>query len=158
MTNIPAGTNVLKGKHPDAAKEIEELREKVRELEATLDAIHSGEVDAIIVAKGDAQQIYTLEGADHPYKTLVENIQEGVLTLSRGGMILYNNTRFAEMVNLPMERLPGTSLFDYICPEYCLEIENAIERNARQGFKRQDPHPPGHLVRPDSTLPDRSFR
>ena len=137
MTNIPAGTNPLKGKLPDTAKEIEELREKVRELEATLEAIHSGEVDAIIVAKGDEQQIYTLEGADHPYQVLVENIQEGVLTLSRGGMILYNNSRFAEMVKLPMNKLPGTSLFDYICPEYCREIKDAIREISDRTYRGQ---------------------
>ncbi len=111
------------------------LREKVRELEETLDAIRSGEVDAIIVAKGDEQQIYTLEGTDHPYQILVENIQEGVLTLSRTGMILYTNTRFAEMVKLPHENLPGTSLLDYICPEHCLEIDDAIREIQGRNFK-----------------------
>ena len=109
-----------------SVRENEELREKVRELEETLDAIRSGEVDAIVVAKGDGQQIYTLEGADHPYRVLVENIREGALTLSRTGMILYANTRFAEMVKQPADKVVGTSIIDYICPEYQAEMEEAL--------------------------------
>ncbi|MDD1697449.1 MAG: PAS domain-containing protein, partial [Methanoregula sp.] len=135
MTKASAGVKKPKRTPPDPGKEVEELRDKVRELEETLDAIRSGEVDAIIVAKGDAQQIYTLEGADHPYQILVENIREGVLTLSRSGMILYTNTRFAEMVKLPLEELPGTSFFDYICPEHCLEIEDAMREIQGRDFK-----------------------
>ena len=135
MTKVTAGGKNTKPRRPDPGREIEELRDKVRELEETLDAIRSGEVDAIIVAQGDAQQIYTLEGADHPYQILVENIQEGVLTLSRAGMILYTNTRFADMVKLPMEELPGTSLLDYICPEYCLVIDDALTAIQTRDFK-----------------------
>jgi len=72
MTNIPAGTNPLKGKLPDTAKEIEELREKVRELEATLEAIHSGEVDAIIVAKGEQNIFFWAELAAEAKRLLRE--------------------------------------------------------------------------------------
>ncbi|MDD1698629.1 MAG: PAS domain S-box protein, partial [Methanoregula sp.] len=135
MTKVTTGAANTKRKCPDPGKEIEELREKVRELEETLDAIRSGEVDAIIVAKGDEQQIYTLEGADHPYQILVENIQEGVLTLSSAGMILYSNTQFAEMVKLPLEELPGTSMLSYICPEHCPEVEDAIKEIQVKDFK-----------------------
>ena len=111
---------------PDLKKEVMELRERVKELEETLNAIRSGEVDAIVVSKGDAQAVYTLEGTDHPYQSLIENIQEGALTLSRTGMILYCNSRFAEMVEMPPDKIPGTSLFDYICPDYLSEIEEAM--------------------------------
>ncbi|MCX6689228.1 MAG: PAS domain S-box protein, partial [Methanoregula sp.] len=116
----------MKREDADLKKEVENLHWKVRELEETLDAIRSGEVDAIIVSKGDTRQVYTLDGADHPYQALVENIQEGALTLSRAGMILYSNTRFAEMVQLSPDKVPGTSIFDYVCPEHCTEIEEAM--------------------------------
>ena len=116
----------MKREDPDLKSEVVELREKVRELEETLDAIRSGEVDAIVVSKGDIHQVYTLEGADHPYQALIENIREGALTLSRTGMILYTNTRFADMVQVLPENVPGTSILDYICPEHQREIEGAL--------------------------------
>ena len=107
--------------------EIEELRKKNRELEETLDAIRSGEVDAIIVSKGDSRQVYTLEGIDHPYRALIENIREGALTLSRDGLILYTNTRFAEMVKQSPDMIPGKSILDFICPESLDEIRKALQ-------------------------------
>ena len=120
---------------PDLQKENEELRGKVRELEDTLDAIRSGEVDAIVVSKGDARQVYTLEGADQPYRVLVENIREGALTLSRTGMILYANTRFAEMAKVPPDKVPGTSILDYVCPEYQAAMEEALTQIPEQACR-----------------------
>lgn len=116
----------MKREDADLKKEVMELRGKVRELEETLYAIRSGEVDAIVVSKDDVQQVYTLEGADHPYQVLIENIREGALTLSRNGMILFTNTRFAEMVQLPPDKVLGTSLIDYICPNFRTEINDAV--------------------------------
>jgi len=104
----------------------EELNEKVRELEETLEAIRSGEVDAIVVANGEGRKVYTLEGADHPYRALVENIREGALTLSHTGMILYTNTRFADMVKLPADKIAGTSILDFVCPEHQADMEDAL--------------------------------
>ena len=91
-----------------------ELEARVQELRETLDAIRSGEVDAIVVAKGDASRIYTLEGPDQPYRALVESISEGALTTSPEGMILYANARFASMVGVPPGQIPGTTIHDYI--------------------------------------------
>jgi len=127
----------MKQENADLKKEIGELREKVRELEETLDAIRSGEVDAIVISKGDVQKVYTLEGADHPYQALIENIQEGALTLSRAGMILYTNTRFADMVQLSPEKVPGTFILDYICPDYRREIEDALREIVRRPCRIQ---------------------
>ena len=75
MTKNTAG-NGMKREEADLKKEVEELRGKVSELEETLDAIRTGEVDAIVVSKGDAQHVYTIDGADHPYRALVENIRD----------------------------------------------------------------------------------
>ena len=125
----------MKREDADLKKEVGELRGKVRELEETIDAIRSGEVDAIVVAKGDTRQVYTLEGTDHPYRALVENIREGALTLSRTGMILYTNTRFAEMVLLSQDKVFGTSLLDHLCPEYRTEIEGALRDVVRKASR-----------------------
>jgi PAS domain S-box-containing protein len=104
--------------------EIEDLRARnrdlgarVQELQDALEAIRSGEVDAIVVAKGGSSRIYTLEGPDSPYRALVESIREGALTLSAEGMILYANARFASMIGMPPDKIPGTSLLDHVSPE-----------------------------------------
>jgi PAS domain S-box-containing protein len=114
-----------------------ELRDKVRELEETLDAIRSGEVDAIVVTKGEGRKVFTLEGADHPYRALVENIREGALTLSHDGMILYANTRFAEMVKLPIDKVAATPLLDLVCPEYRPQMELALKEILKKACRSQ---------------------
>ena len=50
------------------------------------------------------------------YHVLIENIQEGALTISQEGMILYGNTAFAAMRGIPLEALIGTNLREHICP------------------------------------------
>lgn len=125
----------MKREDTDQKNELEALRAKVRELEETLEAIHAGEVDAIIVSKDDTRRVYTLDGADHPYRALVENIQEGALTLSHTGMILYTNTRFAEMVQLPTATVFGSSLFDHICPEHRTEVGQALHDIGRKASR-----------------------
>ena len=97
--------------------EIDALRSQVRELTETLDAITSGQVDAIVVSEGDRKKVYTLEGADYPYRILIENIKEGALTLSADGMILYANASFARMRGLPLEGIPGTYFEGHVAPK-----------------------------------------
>ncbi|HEX3002083.1 MAG TPA: PAS domain-containing protein, partial [Methanoregula sp.] len=116
------------------ADEIARLSEKVRELEETLIAIRSGEVDAIIVPDGEEQKIYTLEGQDSPYRDLVENIREGALTLSRNGTILYANTQFSAMVKLRPETVTGTSLQDHICPAYLDAVNEGLRTISREPY------------------------
>ena len=91
------------------------LREKLREAEETLDAIRKGDVDAVVVSGADnVPRIYTLETADQTYRLLVEEMQEGALTLTRGGDILYCNKRLAELVETQPERVIGGSLARFI--------------------------------------------
>jgi PAS domain S-box-containing protein len=93
------------------------LREKLREAEETLDAIRNGDVDAVVVTGADsAPRVYTLETADQTYRLLVEEMQEGALTLTRSGDILYCNRRLAELVETEPERVIGGSLTRYIAP------------------------------------------
>jgi len=84
-----------------------ELKARLAEAEETLRAIYHGEVDAVVVTAPDGDQIYTLRGAETPYRLLVETINEGALTLLADGTILFCNNRFAQMVNRPMEQITG---------------------------------------------------
>jgi len=88
----------------------EELRARLREAEETLDAIRNGDVDAVVVGGPSGQQVYTLENADRPYRVLIEQMQEGAVTLGEDGSILYCNERFARMVDAQREQLIGTEM------------------------------------------------
>ncbi len=77
-------------RHPSAARaappgELAELRARLAEAEETLRAIRTGEVDAVMVAGKEGTQVFTLEGAEHAYRVLIESMNEGALTLTADG-------------------------------------------------------------------------
>ncbi|HEX4488972.1 MAG TPA: histidine kinase [Terriglobales bacterium] len=91
-----------------------ELRARLQELEETLEAIRSGGIDALIVSGVDGDQVFTLQGAEHPYRVLVESMNEGAATLTATGDLLYANRCLAEMVGIGLEQLIGSPLRERI--------------------------------------------
>ncbi|MDB4960130.1 MAG: Chemotaxis protein methyltransferase CheR [Myxococcales bacterium] len=90
------------------------LEARLREAEETLDAIRSGDVDALVVQGPTGDQVFTLKGADHRYRQLVETMNEGALMLTQDCTIVYANARFATLVDVPLEKLIGSELQAYI--------------------------------------------
>jgi PAS domain S-box-containing protein len=93
-----------------AALSVDELRARLLEAEETLEAIRNGDVDAVVVGGPAGQQVYTLENADRPYRVLIEQMQEGAVTLSADGTILYSNQRFASITGARREALIGSPI------------------------------------------------
>lgn len=96
--------------------ENEELRLRLSETEDALSAIRSGEVDAIVVQGRVGEQVYSISSAETPYRTFIEEMDEGAITLSEKGLVIYCNQRFAEMVNEPIEKVIGTYFRRFIVP------------------------------------------
>src|ERR1700674_5005273 len=96
--------------------ENERLRGRLDEAEATLAAIRNGEVDALVVAGPQGDQIFTLSGADRSYRILVEEMHQGAVTLDGDGIALYCNRRLAEILRIPQETLLGASLHAFVTP------------------------------------------
>jgi PAS domain S-box-containing protein len=99
--------------HPS---EIARLQARLAELEELMRALQMGEADAIVIDGPRGPLVYTLKGAEHPYRVLVETMNEGALTLLADGTILYCNSKFAEMVGLSQDQLTGRSLLDLVAP------------------------------------------
>jgi len=95
----------------------EALRAKLETAEETLREILSGEADALFVEGAGGPQIFTLKGTDQAYRTLIEDMSEGALTLTVEGVILYTNRRFAEMLKMPLEKVIGASIHTWIAPD-----------------------------------------
>ncbi len=89
-------------------EELDQLRTRLEEAEAIIDAIRGGEVEALIVNGAKGGQVFTLKGADHSYRIFVEVMSEGAVSLGENGVILYCNKRFAEMLKMPLEEVIGS--------------------------------------------------
>lgn len=103
--------------------ENEELRSRLIEMEEAIRAIRNGEVDAIMVSGDKGEQVYSVSSAETPYRTFIEKMSEGAVTLTREGTILFCNQRFAEIVQSPYERVIGTSIKHFIAPKDITKID-----------------------------------
>ena len=95
---------------------LKELRNRLHAAEETLRAIRAGEVDALVVARARGDQVITLAGAELAYRILFDQMNEGAVTLTRDGTIAYCNRRFADIVRMPLGRVIGASLRQFVPP------------------------------------------
>ncbi len=117
--------------------ECEALKTRLEEAEAVLHAIRVGEIDALLVGGAEGPQVFTLEGADHPYRIMVESMSEGAATLIGDGTMAYANARLASMLHVPLERLLGRSLAEYLNPADAERFKRACAA-AREGFQFEE--------------------
>ena len=94
--------------------EIEELRTRLDEAEQTLQAIRSGEVDALVVAGPQGEQVFSLTGVESVYRVIVETMNEAALTVSPQGDILFCNRRLADLMHTPMHEVVGRKFADFV--------------------------------------------
>jgi PAS domain S-box-containing protein len=108
--------------------ENEELHSRLSETEETLMAIRNGEMDAIVVSGKKGEQVYSISSAETPYRTFVEEMSEGALTLTKDGIIIYCNKRFAKLVNKPIERVIGSAFKYFISPDDQPKFDQLLAR------------------------------
>src|SRR5690349_4215571 len=119
------------------SRRIAELEARLAEAEETLRAIHGGEVDAIVMATSAGDQVFTLQGAERPYRRLVEVMNEGAATVSSQGTVRYCNARFAAMLGRPPEEVMGSAMRDHVPPDG-LDRFDALVRRAWAGGATRD--------------------
>jgi two-component system NarL family sensor kinase len=122
---------------PAPSGKLARLRARLAEAEATLRAIRTGEVDTVMVAGKEGSQVFTLEGAEHAYRMLIECMNEGALTLTAKGMILYANRCFARMTKDPLEQVMGSSFYRFLSAEDRATLLPFLKRAGQSGSKIQ---------------------
>ena len=117
MTEILSDEMELNNKtNAELVKEIRELQLRLQEAEDTLNAIQNGEIDAIVTQGPENPAVYTLEGADYLYRGLIQEMSEGVATLTSDGTIFYSNAQLSSLIQMPLEQISGKKLKDFILP------------------------------------------
>ena len=96
--------------HAELLAENERLHLRLEESEAVVAAIQSGIIDAVVVHSAPGESVYTLEGADRPYRLLVEVMQQGVAVLNAEGVLLYCNPGLADLFQVSVEKLTGSTV------------------------------------------------
>jgi PAS domain S-box-containing protein len=114
------------------SESVEDLRARLAEAEETIEAIRHGTIDAVVVygPQGrEAPRVYALETADRTYRTFLEGMNEGAVTLSAEGEIIFANRRFCEMLQVTAQRLMGMPLTDFIA----FDERECVERLLKEG-------------------------
>jgi len=111
---LSEGSSVSSAYEGSRKETIEELRARLEQAEETVRAIHQGEVDAVVVDGPKGPQVYTLQGADHAYRVLVERMHEGTVTLDRDGLILYCNPQFAVLLGVANDSVTGSAFHKHL--------------------------------------------
>jgi len=117
--------------------DLQELTERVTASEETLRAILSGEVDGLVVKTADGDRVYTLSGADQPYRIMVEAMNEGAVTLDADGTILFSNRRFADILHRSLEQLMGSSIYQYLSSSDIPLFKRLLELSSEENNKQE---------------------
>ena len=109
-------------------QEIESLKGQLFESNSIVDAIKQGDVDALVVHHEGVPQLYSLETADYTFRLLIEKFNQGALSISRNGLILYCNDHFSKLTGIPSEKIIGTYLSEYFeTPNHFVALIEALK-------------------------------
>jgi PAS domain S-box-containing protein len=109
------------------------------EAEQTLRAIQYGTVDAFVVEEAEGHRVYTLEGSDLPYSTLVERMQQGAAMLDARGCIVYCNLSLARLLGVPRDSVIGGMLQDLL-DRADQEVFQRLQRETQVGSSEGEMH------------------
>ncbi|MEO6720490.1 MAG: ATP-binding protein [Ferruginibacter sp.] len=107
----------VKKSYDELVREMEDMRLQMEEANETIEAIRTGQVDALVVKSKNGHELYTLKSADQTYRVFIEKMTEGAVTLNKDGLIVYSNSQFGKMVGLPLSQVVGCSFVSFIEPQ-----------------------------------------
>lgn len=109
-------------RHPDLLNEAEE----------TLRAIREGEVDALVIRRAMAEEVFSLQGWDDSYRAFMEIMDHGAAALGAVGEVLYANNVFCRFLGKSLSEFQGVPLLDSL-PETARPIIADLLEAARTG-------------------------
>ncbi len=124
--------------------EIDELERRLEEAEETLRAIREGEVDALVIDGPQGEVIYTLTSADYPYRLMIDEMNEGAVSVSPDSFILYSNRNFAGILGLSETNTSGVPFGDFIVPHMREQFLEDLQRAREQSIRRE------YMLSPDN--------
>ena len=126
-----------KGRAPKRRSPARRIRDRLDEAEAVLEAIRTGQVDALVVSGPRGEQTLTIEGATHPYFVLLNAMSDGATLLEPGGAILFGNRSFGEIAATAVETLRGSMFQRLVAPAQRPGFEAFLREGASRNVVRE---------------------
>lgn len=122
---------------PPRRSAAKKIRDRLDEAEATLDAIATGRVDALVVSGPRGARTLTIEGGAHPYFGLLDAMSDGAALLAPNGEILFANRGLGDMTRTDADALRGALLEHMVIPTERGGVEAFLHEGRRQMTSRE---------------------
>jgi signal transduction histidine kinase len=113
------------------------LRARLDDAEAVLQAIRTGEVDAVVVSGPGGDRTLAIEGATHPYHVLLNAMGDGAALLDAAGTLLFGNRRLGDIARVPHARLRGSRLQQFLAPAQRAGFDTFLREGAERNCSRE---------------------
>lgn len=110
----------------------QELEARLEEAEETLRAIRDGEIDAVVVKDGLNEQVFTLEGSEHSYRTFMEAMDIGAAAFDDEGHAIYANQALCSLLERPAQDLHGRALVELLDAANQTRFRQLLQQATRQ--------------------------
>jgi PAS domain S-box-containing protein len=98
--------------------ERDELKIKLDEAAEIIEFIKGGKIDAVINDNHETAAVMVAKTADHSYRKFIESMSEGIVAVHVDGFVLYSNSSFAQLMHVPLEKVIGAKMLDFMPPEF----------------------------------------
>lgn len=132
---MSTATPIARSQDPNVV--LADLRARLQEAEDTLAAIRSGGVDAIVVDGPEGEKVFSLAGAERPYRLMIERMNQGAAMLRDDGTVIFCNAALAAMLGSTPESVTGSNIRAHVCLDMCENLEAILEEGARGSSKRE---------------------
>jgi len=114
----------------------DEVARRLAEAEATIEALLSGQIDAVVdpttqtpVMLSQAQA--ALRESEARYRRIVETTSDGILTVDRGAVVTFVNGPCADMLGYAPHEILGRSMFDFVPDATRARAERRFENSGK---------------------------
>jgi signal transduction histidine kinase len=118
-------------------QKIIELERQLEEAHDAIEAIRTGQIDALVVTDHNVHTLYTLKSADQAYRGFIERMAEGAVSLNADGVIVYSNTMFASMADCPLTKVLGAPFLGFVADEDKNSFLDLFQRGWKEDVKRE---------------------
>jgi PAS domain S-box-containing protein len=81
--------------------------------------------------------VYTLTGAEHSYRVLLEGMNEGAVTITPDGTVTYCNNRFTDIVKVPSTQVINSSIYGFFSPNDKIVLEEMLRKKGKMEINVQ---------------------
>jgi PAS domain S-box-containing protein len=122
----------------DLQAQLHSLRERLEEVEETVEAVRAGRIDAVVVSAEPGEELYVLERIDRPYRLLLESMQHGAAVVDGDGRVAYCNRSLAELFRRSRDEVTGSHWRDYLSGPDALRLADAIREVSERSSARAE--------------------